>query len=34
MVSFRDERPSTEALQDMEREFAKALGFENHQREL
>jgi len=32
VVSFRDEKPSLEALKDMEQEFAKALGFEEHQR--
>lgn len=32
MVSFRDERPSLEALRDIERQFAKALGFEEHPR--
>ncbi|MBF0250777.1 MAG: relaxase/mobilization nuclease domain-containing protein [Alphaproteobacteria bacterium] len=32
VVSFRDERPTDEALKDIEREFAKALGFEDHQR--
>src|SRR3546814_612875 len=32
MVSFRDERPSPEALRDIEREFAQALGFGDHQR--
>ncbi|MFC3674946.1 TraI/MobA(P) family conjugative relaxase [Ferrovibrio xuzhouensis] len=32
MVSFRDERPSPEALRDIEREFAQALGFGEHQR--
>ncbi|PHR04162.1 MAG: relaxase [Sulfitobacter sp.] len=32
VVSFRDEKPSPEALEEIEREFAKALGFEEHQR--
>lgn len=32
VVSFRDEKPSPEALVDIEKEFAKALGFEDHQR--
>ncbi len=32
IVSFRDERPSPEALRDIEENFAKALGFEEHQR--
>ena len=32
MVSFRDERPSAEALVDIERRFAEALGFGDHQR--
>lgn len=32
IVSFRDERPSKEALHDIEQHFAKALGFEQHQR--
>jgi hypothetical protein len=32
MVSFRDERPSPKALRDIEREFAQALGFGDHQR--
>ena len=32
MVSFRDEKPSSDALADMERHFAATLGFEDHQR--
>ncbi len=32
VVSFRDEKPYPEALKDIEKEFAKALGFEEHQR--
>ena len=32
MVSFRDERPSAEALADIERRYADALGFGEHQR--
>jgi len=32
VVSFRDEQPSPEALRDIEREFAEALGFGGHQR--
>jgi len=32
IVSFRDEHPSPEALRDIDREFAKALGFEEHPR--
>ncbi|WP_068317848.1 TraI/MobA(P) family conjugative relaxase [Polycladidibacter hongkongensis] len=32
VVSFRDEKPSSEALRDIEKEFSKALGYENHQR--
>ncbi|MEP3246713.1 MAG: TraI/MobA(P) family conjugative relaxase [Sneathiella sp.] len=32
IVSFRDEKPSPEALRDIEAELAKALGFEEHQR--
>lgn len=32
IVSFKNEKPSAEALQDIEQEFAKALGFEEHQR--
>ncbi len=32
IVSSRDEKPSSEALRDIEEEFAKALGFEEHQR--
>lgn len=32
VVSFRDEQPSPEALRDIDREFAKALGFEEHPR--
>lgn len=32
VVSFRDEQPAPEALRDIERAYAKALGFEAHQR--
>ncbi len=32
VVSFRDEKPSPEALKDIEEQYAKALGFEDHQR--
>jgi len=32
VVSFRDEHPSPEALRDIEQNFAKALGFEDHPR--
>lgn len=32
IVSFRDEKPSPEALREIEAAFAKALGFEDHQR--
>lgn len=32
MISFRDEHPSLEALKDIEREFALALGYAEHQR--
>ena len=32
VVSFRDEKPSSVALRDIERHFAKALGFEEHPR--
>ena len=32
IVSFRDELPSPAALRDIEQEFAKALGFDEHQR--
>jgi len=32
VVSFRDEKPSPEAIRDIEQEFAKALGFGEHQR--
>ena len=32
VVSFRDEQPSPEALRDIEREYAEALGFTDHQR--
>jgi hypothetical protein len=32
VVSFRDEKPSPEDLRDIERHFAKALGFEEHPR--
>lgn len=32
VISFRDEKPSAEALRDIEQEFAKALGFADHQR--
>ncbi len=32
VVSFRDEQPTPEALKDIEREYAAALGFADHQR--
>ncbi|WP_020592832.1 TraI/MobA(P) family conjugative relaxase [Kiloniella laminariae] len=32
IVSFRNDKPSAEALRDIEENFAKALGFEEHQR--
>lgn len=32
IVSFRDEKPSPDQLREIELNFAKALGFENHQR--
>lgn len=32
IVSFRDEHPTPEALKDIEQEFAKALGFQDHPR--
>lgn len=32
VISFRDEQPAAEVLKDIEREFAKALGYEQHQR--
>ncbi len=32
IVSFRNEKPAPEALRDIEENFAKALGFEDHQR--
>lgn len=32
IISFRDEKPSPEALKDIEEQYAKALGFEEHQR--
>lgn len=32
MISFRDERPTREALQDIEKAFAEALGYSEHQR--